>query len=89
MKLGFIGCVRSPRPIVALSLQSGALSIFDMEKAKASEQMPLLLWRKSALCGNDLCHVPLIMVMIALEGVSWDVIQRAAEREWQGHPKWQ
>lgn len=54
-----------------------------------SEQMPLLLLRKSALCGNDLCHVPLIMVMIALEGVSWDVIQRAAKREWQGHPKWQ
>lgn len=83
MKLDFIGCVRSPCPVVALSLQSGALSIFDMEKNESitSEQMPLLLLRKSALCGNDLCHVPLIMVMIALEGVSWDVIQRAAKRE--------
>lgn len=42
MKLGFIGCVRSPpthpRPIVALSLWSSALSIFDMEKAKALHQ---------------------------------------------------
>lgn len=98
MKLGFIGCVRSTPPppppppshSCIKSAERCTLNIWHGESESiTSEQMPLLLLRKSALCGNDLCHVPLIMVMIALEGVSGDVIQRAAECEWQGHPKWQ
>lgn len=82
-------CEKSPSHSCIKSVEQCTLNIWHgKSESITSEQMPLLLRRKSALCGNDLCHVPLIMVMIALEGVSWDVIQRAAECEWQGHPKW-
>lgn len=72
-------CEKSPSHSCMKSAERCTLNIWHgKSKSITSEQMPLLLQRKSALCGNDLCHVPLIMVMIALEGVSWDVIQRAA-----------